>query len=335
MFVKIFIQHNEMELLQKLQGMVIASITKDKIKEKWVQKFPNDKFYYAQSQFYIISSRVELCLAVYGEQFSLSNYKNAVELCDKSRRALDHINNEVEKNIRASVYSYTKAMILYKGALFFDLLDVSGYFKEKMNLWSKTDLLKEAMKCVEIAENNAKQDIQMTFNITEADYDFTYNIDNYKNLSKEIRTHKKIGSFLGTLELKCIIKSQIVALENRENEELRLLLKFTSNGFHSEAGEACRDDKMRFREVLLMQLLFTDDENDKNRILDLLNSDYVKVKDFEDKRFIFLRALAFKYIGINDVEGNNSYSLSEQEYLSRNNLNKRDLWNTLFKYIIA
>lgn len=335
MFIKTFNDYDEIELLQKLQGMVIASITKDKIKEKWVQKFPNDKFYYAQSQFYIISSKVELCLAVYGEQFSLSNYKNAVELCDKSRRALVHINNEVEKNIRESMYSYTKAMILYKGALFFDSPNVSEYFKVNMNIRSKKELLKEAMKYIKIAEKNDKKDIQMEFNITDADYDFRYNIDSYNNLSDEIRIDDKIGSFLGTLELKCIIKSQIVALENRENEELRLLLKFTSNGFHSEAGEACRDDKMRFREVLLMQLLFTDDENDKNRILDLLNSDYVKVKDFEDKRFIFLRALAFKYIGINDVEGNNSYSLSEQEYLSRNNLNKRDLWNTLFKYIIA
>ena len=330
MFVKTFNQYNEIELLQKLQGMVIASITKDNVKEEWVEKLGNDHFYYTQSQFYIISSRVELCLAVYGEQFSLSHYKKAVEFCEKSKEAFEKLIDGVKINIRESMYSYTKAMILYKGALFFNSRNVPEYFRANMNIWSKKELLNEAMKYIEKAEEDDKKDIQMKFNIT--DYDFTYDIDKYNNLSSKIKTDDKIGSFLGTLELKCIIKSQIVAIDNNQKEELLLLLKFTSNGFYSESGLAYRDDVMRFREVLLMQLLFT---NSKNKTLDLLNSNIVKLENFEDKRFMFLRNLAFKYIGINNTESNNRYSQLELDYILRNDLNKINLWNTLFKYIIA
>lgn len=333
MFVKTFTQHKEMESLQKLQGMVIASITKDKVKEKWVQEFVSDHFYYAQSQFYIISSRVELCLAVYVEQFSLPNYKKAVEFCEKSKEAFEQIIGGEKRNIRESMYSYTKAMILHKGALFFNSPEVSEYFKSTVNISNKKALLRESMKYIEKAEECDKKDIQAKFG-TDVDYDFTYSIDKYNSLKDDIKTDDKMGSFLGTLELKCIIKSQLVAMDNGQKEELLSLLKFTRNGFFNEAGGAYINDGMRLREILLMELLFEDDENSK-KILDLLNSDLVKVKNFEDKRFMFLRYLAFKYIDMNNIETSNSYSLSDWNYISRNDLNKMDLWNTLFKYIIS
>ena len=108
-----------------------------------------------------------------------------------------------------------------------------------------------------------------------------------------------MGSYLSTLELKCIIKSQLVRINSTKKRELMELFRFTSNGFFNVNGYASQNDKMRFREVLLMQLLFEKNEEAKNELTELLQCDITRVENFEDRRFMFLKALAFKYADIN------------------------------------
>ena len=147
-----------------------------------------------------------------------------------------------------------------------------------------------------------------------------------------------IGSYFATLELKCIIECQIEKMKSTPNyNNVLKIIRFTRNGFFNENGLASLEDKMRWREVLLLQLLFEKNNTEKEKIIKILNSDYVEKaagNDFSDKRFNFLRALVYKYIGQTQELHPDSFYIKDWEFLKTNPIDL-DLWNTFFKYIIT
>ena len=332
-YLKTFNQVDEILFLQRLQDAIISSLEKDDIQNRWKEHFGEDHYYYTKAQFYTVSSKVALCLAVNGNSFSINNYEKAFNLCEKSKLAIDELNDTRKRNIREDVYFYTKAMILYKGALFFDQFDCFNCDNKQIN--SKKDILELSYKYITDSEKNAISDIKNYFDCNSYDF-YSYNISKYNEIIDEIKTSKEMGSFLSTLELKCIIKSQLVNIYSTEEKELMELFRFTSNGFYNVNGYASQNDKMRFREVLLMQLLFEKNEGAKDKLTELLQSTITRVENFEDRRFMFLRALAFKYANIDTNESRKDYNLEDWVYLNQQGtISKIDLWNTFFKLLIT
>lgn len=334
-YVKTFTQVSEIEFLKKLQGIVVNAIKKDCVEKEWKKKLGDDHYNYSKAQFYTVSSKVNLCLAVNGNEFSIVDYEEALKLCDESKCAFSLIMDEKKKNIREDVYCYTKSMILYKGALFFDNFEDFECDNKIIN--SKYELLNIALEYISDSEAKAIKDIK--FNYSNLDFDFeSYNIAQFNNIKDEIKVSKTMGSYFSTLELKCIIKSQLATIRPDENKDLDSMLRFTSNGFYSVIGNASQNDKMRFREVLLMQLLFENNEETKNKIIEILESEKCgikRVENFEDRRFVFLKALAFKYIDLDITKWRADYNLIDWGFLTKPDVNKIDLWNTLFKLLIS
>ena len=336
-YLKTFNQVDEILFLQRLQDAIISSLEKDDIQNRWKEHFGEDDYYYSKAQFFTVSSKVALCLAVNGNSFSIENYKTAFNLCEKSKLAINELKDTRKRNIREDVYFYTKAMILYKGALFFDRFDCFNCDNIQIN--SKKDILKLSYNYITDSEKKAILDIKKCYNEyfdCNSDDFFSYNISKYNEIIDEIKTSKEMGSYLSTLELKCIIKSQLVRINSNEERKLKELFRFTSNGFYNVDGRASQNDKMRFREVLLMQLLFEKNEEAKNELTELLQCDITRVENFEDRRFMFLKALAFKYADINANESRKDFNLGDWMYLNQQGtINKIDLWNTFFKLLIT
>ena len=336
-YIKTFNQVDEIEFLQQLQNVIISSLEKDNIQKKWKEHFGKDHYYYSKAQFYTVSSKVALCLAVNGNSFSINNYIKAFDLCENSKVVIEKINDNIKRNIRQGVYCYTKAMILYKGALFFDRFDCFNCDNKQIN--SKKDILELSYEYIITSEKNGILGIKNSYNeyFNCNSYDFySYNISEYNKIIDEIKISEEMGSYLSTLELKCIIKSQLVRINSTKKRELMELFRFTSNGFFNVNGYASQNDKMRFREVLLMQLLFEKNEGAKDKLTELLQSTITRVENFEDRRFMFLKALAFKYADINANITRKDLNLGDWMYLNQQGaINKIDLWKTFFKLLIT
>ncbi len=292
--VKAFSSISKLDELLTAQEIVVNTIFDNSLREKWVKFFSNDDYYVTTAQFCNVSAKVYLMLFVNSKDVDVNLYQNALSMCEKSHDNLENIVDINYKNIREDVYFYTKALVLYKGSLFFDELKEC----EELKIYNcKWDLLKEAINCIEKSEKNAINEINAKFNNINYDF-YSYDINEYNKLKAEIKVSKPVGLYLSTLELKCIIYCVAYLIDrNKINKNYSYkLIQFTKSGFYN-CNTASQGDKMRFRELALLQLYLNDESDLVDACAKVLYGSECRVnstENFEDSKFVFLRMLMLK-----------------------------------------